>query len=207
MLVIFLPSKLSVASYCTFLKCSCLLILGIPVTRFKQGRKTTNLNKCVTAHANLLVYHVVSVSSLALGWYEANKYLLLSLLAPVTLGTASPFCDFGMLIMFGELNFLYSNPCSQLILIAAVCRSCFLLLHSWINLSGSLDWQDKTENNENDMTLGLNFAQDPTVHLVQIFAAELHLLGIEFFTFFSTSVVLVQTALFLSNLHYLVYFT
>jgi hypothetical protein len=112
MLVIFLPSKLSVASYCTFLKCSCLLILGIPVTRFKQGRKTTNLNKCVTAHANLLVYHVVSVSSLALGWYEANKYLLLSLLAPVTLGTASPFCDFGMLIMFGELNFLYSNPCS-----------------------------------------------------------------------------------------------
>ena len=90
----------------------CLPILGIPVTRFKQGYKTTNLNKYITAHANLLVYHVVSVSSLALGWYEANKYLLLSLLAPVTLGTASPFCDFGMLIMFGELNFLYSNPCS-----------------------------------------------------------------------------------------------
>jgi hypothetical protein len=45
------------------------------------------------------------------------------------------------------------------------------------------------------MTLGLNFAQDPTVHLVRIFASELHLLVIEFFTFFSTPVVLRQTAL------------
>ncbi|KAG0517678.1 hypothetical protein BDA96_09G109800 [Sorghum bicolor] len=54
----------------------------------------------------------MSVSSLALSWYEANKYLLLSLLVPVTLGTASPFCDFGVLIMFDWLNFLYSNPCS-----------------------------------------------------------------------------------------------
>ena len=65
-----------------------------PVTGFTHEYKIVNLNKCITSHAELLVSHVVGASSLALGWYEANKYLLLSLLDPVTLGTAPPFCDF-----------------------------------------------------------------------------------------------------------------
>ena len=65
-----------------------------PVTGFTHEYKIVNLNKCITSHAKLLVSHVVGASSLALGWYEANKYLLLSLLDPVTLGTAPPFCDF-----------------------------------------------------------------------------------------------------------------
>jgi hypothetical protein len=84
-----------------------------PLTRFKQGYKTTNLNKCM-AHNTCKSFglHVLGVSSVALSRYDSKKYLLLSLLAPITLGTASPFCDFDMIIMFSELNFLCSNHCS-----------------------------------------------------------------------------------------------
>jgi hypothetical protein len=30
-------------------------------------------NVCHTTHANILVYHVLGVSSMSLGWYEAKK--------------------------------------------------------------------------------------------------------------------------------------
>jgi hypothetical protein len=47
-----------------------------------------------------------------LACHLAGMRLKNNLLAPMNLGTASPFCDFDMLVMFSELNFLCSNHCS-----------------------------------------------------------------------------------------------
>jgi hypothetical protein len=95
MLVISYPSRFRAALY--FFCHVLVLILSsytlVLLTGFTQEYKTINLNKCITSHAKLLVYRVVGASSLAIGWYEVNTYLLFNLLGSVTLGTVSPFCD------------------------------------------------------------------------------------------------------------------
>ena len=94
------------SSHFIILSCSCykpIFLHSVPVTGFTHEYKIVNLNKCITSHAELLVSHVVGASSLALGWYEANKYLLLSLLDPVTLGTAPPFCDFYAYVWWDQI--------------------------------------------------------------------------------------------------------
>ena len=117
-----------------------------PVTGFTHEYKIVNLNKCITSHAKLLVSHVVGASSLALGWYEANKYLLLSLLDPVTLGTASPFCDFYAYVWWAQI-------------IPVPAHSWFWQVQILFTIAPLLDWSDhlasmsELKNNEGDMTV------------------------------------------------------